>query len=126
MQITSNVRPMSRELYLKLCVLKSIMYAGIVWGLYHQGWAIMRDQDDFIFPFWLNAAQAQKYAQSHWPQYEPCKISLQDFKESLLPTLSRLKVIPALCHQANLKFKFNTQLMHMFFFQNQHNVGLAS
>ena len=109
--------PINRELYLKITVLKSMMYCGVVWGLYHQGWAMMRDQEDHVFPFWLNPTQARKYAEKHWPHYQPRKITPQDFKESLLPTLSRLKVKPALCYP-NFKLKLNQHMMRALFFQD--------
>lgn len=125
MQKSYYLAPISRELYLKISILKSMMYCGMVWGLYHQGWAMMREQEEHIFPFWLNPTQAKKYAEKHWPQYEPRKISSKDFKDSLLPTLNRLKVKPALCHHSSLTFKLNTQLMRLFFFQDSQHLAYA-
>ena len=94
-----------------------MMYCGVLWGLYHkEGWAIMSDHEDFIFPFWLSNAQAHKYAQQHWSNYTPKKITPQDFQNFLLPTLTRLRVIPALCNASNQKFKLTTQQMRHFFF----------
>ena len=106
-----------KDLFFKITLLKSMMYCGVLWGLYHQhGWAMMSDQEDFIFPFWLNNVQAYKYAQLHWPNYVPRKITSQDFQNSLLPTLTRLKVTPALCNSTSKKFKLTTQQMrHLFF-----------
>ena len=96
-----------KDLFFKITLLKSMTYCGVLWGLYHQqGWAMMSDHEDFIFPFWLNSAQAHNYAQLHWPDYTPRKITPQDFQESLLPTLTRLK---------------NTeQIRHFFFSEYLH------
>lgn len=116
MSIIYQFSPISREIYLKVTLLKSMSYCRVVWGLYHQGWAMMRDGADHVFPFWLSASQAQRYANTHWPHYQPRRIYPVDFKDSLLPTLSRLQVKPALCYSTSLRFKLNPQLMqHMFF-----------
>ena len=106
-----------KDLFFKITLLKSMTYCGVLWGLYHQqGWAMMSDHEDFIFPFWLNSVQAHNYAQLHWPDYTPRKITPKDFQESLLPTLTRLKVTPALCNSSSRKFKLTTQQMRHFFF----------
>jgi hypothetical protein len=108
--------PITREHYLKITILKSMSYCGVVWGLYHEGWAMMRDSGDYIFPFWLTENQAQRYAQLHWPNYTPKRIHPSDFKQALIPTLTRLHVKPALCHAPSIKLKLTAQLMeHMFF-----------
>lgn len=116
MKQISQLQPIAKDLFFKITILKSMMYCGVLWGLYNQGWAIMSDQDDFIFPFWMNSAQAYKYAEVHWPSYTPRKITPTDFQKSLLPTLTRLKVIPALCNSSSQKFKLTTQQMRHFFF----------
>ena len=41
---------------------------------------MMRDQEDCIFPFWLNPLDAKNYAQQHWPDYIPRKINSEDLK----------------------------------------------
>ena len=85
----------------------------------------MPDQmDDYIFPFWLNAVQAHKYAAKHWPQYSPRKISAQDFETSLLPTLTRLNVIPTLYGSSSQKIKLTTSQMKHFFF-NEPALNIA-
>jgi hypothetical protein len=111
--------PISRELYLKITILKSMSYCGVVWGLYHDGWAMMRDSSDHIFPFWLSANQAQRYADLNWPHYQPRRISPKDFKHALLPTLNRLQVKPALCYTTTSKLKLNPLLMQHMFFDNE-------
>lgn len=113
-----HLSPVSQELILKISILKSMMYCGVLWGLYHKGWAIKSDQEGFTFPFWLNGVQAHRYAQIHWPSYTPRKITPHDFQQSLLPTLSRLKVTPAIFSAKGLKLKLSTQQMRHFFFQD--------
>ena len=120
-----HLQPISNELFIKISILKSLMYCGVLWGLYHDGWAIKSDQDDFVFPFWLNGVQAHRYAKKHWPNYVPKKITPQDFQESLLPTLTRLNVTPALFNSNQRKFKLSTQQMRHFFFAPASNLKIA-
>ncbi len=112
------LQPISKELTIKLSILKSLMYCGVLWGLYHQGWAMKTDKNDIFFPFWLNSLQAYQYASLHWPQYTPKKITPKDFQEALLPTLTRLNVKSALFNSSGRKFKLSTLQMHHFFFHN--------
>ena len=117
-----KLQPISNHLYLKINILRGMMYCGIRWGLYNteqQGWAMTSDHDDYVFPFWLNGLQAHKYAKKHWPNYTPKRITPKDFENSLLPTLTRLKVTPALCNASNKKLKLTTQQMLHFFFSTQ-------
>ena len=113
-----HLQPISNELFLKISILKSLMYCGVLWGLYHEGWAMKSDQNEVFFPFWLNSVQAFQYAKIHWPHYTPRKITPKDFEESLLPTLKRLNVKPALFNSSLRKFKLSTAQMHHFFFNN--------
>lgn len=119
MNIYTQFHPISTDLIVKISTLKTIMYSNALWGLYHQGWAIKSDADDFIFPFWLNSVQAYSYAKKYWPHYTPKKITPDDFQLSLLPTLTRLSVAPALFHCTHQKFKLSTQQMHHFFFRKE-------
>ena len=42
-----------------------MMYCGVLWGLYHQGWAIKSDHDGHhVSHFSLNGVQAHRYAKS--------------------------------------------------------------
>ncbi|RKG33950.1 DUF2750 domain-containing protein [Acinetobacter tianfuensis] len=111
----SKLHPISKDLFFKISILKTMMYCGTLWGLYHNGWAMTKDSEDFIFPFWLNGLQAHKYAKKHWPNYSPKKITSKDFETALLPTLTRLKATPALC-SSNKKIKLTTLQMRHFFF----------
>ncbi len=118
MQRITNLHLLPKGMFIKISILKSMMYCGILWGLYHpehHGWAIKTDQQDYIFPFWINGLQAHRYAKNFWPEYVPRKIHSSDFHETLLPTLTRLKVTPALFHNGELKFKLSSVQMHHFF-----------
>lgn len=112
----NHFQPISKDLFFKINILKTMMYCGVLWGLYHDGWAMTKDEDDFVFPFWLNGLQAHKYAKKHWPSYTPKRITPKDFETALLPTLTRLKVTPALCNSSNQKLKLTTLQMRHFFF----------
>ncbi|MFW1806496.1 DUF2750 domain-containing protein [Acinetobacter ursingii] len=125
MKTYTQLNSVSKDLIIKISILKTMMYCGALWGLYHQGWAIKSDQDDFVFPFWLNGVQAHRYAKNHWPNYVPKKITPQDFQESLLPTLTRLNVTPALFNSNQRKFKLSTQQMRHFFFAPASNLKIA-
>ncbi|RKG32706.1 DUF2750 domain-containing protein [Acinetobacter guerrae] len=125
MKTYTQLHPVSKDLIIKISILKTMMYCGTLWGLYHQGWAIKSDQDDFIFPFWLNGVQAHRYAKKHWPNYVPKKITPKDFQESLLPTLTRLNVTPTLFNSNHRKFKLSTQQMRHFFFAPVSTLKIA-
>lgn len=118
MQRITHLQPVPKDMLIKISILKSMMYCGVLWGLYHperHGWAIKHHQQDNIFPFWLNGIQAHRYAQAYWSGYVPRKINPADFHASLLPTLTRLHVTPALYNSNQLKFKLsNAQMMHFF------------
>lgn len=114
------LHPFTKDMIFKITILKTMMYCGVLWGLYHDGWAMSKDGDEFIFPFWLNGLQAHKYAKKHWPNYQPKKITPADFENSLMPTLTRLNVTPALYNSTSQKkLKLSTQLMRHFFFSEQ-------
>lgn len=117
--------PVAKDSMIKISILKTMMYCGVLWGLYHpehQGWAIKADQNDYIFPFWLSSLQALQYAKVHWPHYVPRKITPKDFEESLMPTLTRLQVSPTLFNQKARRFKLSTAQMRHFFFSDQRSV----
>jgi hypothetical protein len=47
-----KLQPISNHLYLKINILRGMMYCGILWGLYNaeqQGWAMTSDHDDYVF-----------------------------------------------------------------------------
>ena len=123
-----QLQPATKDFIFKISVLKTMMYCGALWGLYHpehQGWAIKSDHSEHIFPFWMNSFQAIQYAKVHWPQYVPKKITPQDFELSLLPTLTRLQVSPALFNQKKRRFKLSTPQMKHLFFGHSLTIALA-
>ncbi|MFW1736111.1 MULTISPECIES: DUF2750 domain-containing protein [unclassified Acinetobacter] len=113
-----HLQPISNELFIKISILKSLMYCGVLWGLYHDGWAMKSGSNEVYFPFWLNAVQAHQYAKTHWPHYTPRRITPKDFRDSLLPTLTRLNIMPALFNSSSRKFKLSTSQMEHFFFHS--------
>lgn len=120
-----KLHPVSKQFILQISILKSMMYCGVLWGLYHEGWALKTEQgEENIFPFWLNPTQALRYAKAHWPNYQPRKISPKDFEESLLPTLNRLKVKPTLYGSSAKVFKLSALQMKQFFF-NENDYQIA-
>lgn len=122
MKTFTRLEPLSKELILKISILKTMMYCGVLWGLYHQqGWAITLDTEDFIFPFWLSSLHAHQYAQNHWHNYTPKKITPEEFENALLPTLTRLKVTPVLFNASTRQFKLSSKYMHHFFFRQHTN-----
>ena len=112
------LHPVTQDLFLKVTILKSMMYCGVLWGLYHQGWAMTQDQEDFIFPFWLSVQQAERYAQKHWPQYQARKITSENFNSALLPTLQRLNIQPTLYRSDRHRLKLSAAQMQSWFFQD--------
>ncbi|MFC6052064.1 hypothetical protein A6M14_05495 [Acinetobacter sp. Ac_877] len=122
MNKVNELHLLPKDFFLKITILKSMMYCGVLWGLYRQGWAMTSDQEHHIFPFWLSCAQAEKHAQKHWPNYTPRKITPEDFQKSLLPTLVRLNVTPTLYNSNQQKFKFSSQMMKYFFFNKPDNL----
>lgn len=116
-------KPIDTDISLHIHMLKTIVYSGALWGLYHQnhqGWAIKSEDDLCIFPFWFSAAQANKYASKHWPHYIARKITPKDFKTSLLPTLKRLNVTPILFNHRGRRFQLNAELLQIEFFNSQN------
>lgn len=121
-----KLNPVAKDYILKISILRTMMYCGVLWGLYNpevKGWAIKQDQKDFIFPFWLSSLHAYQYAQIHWPHYIPKKITSKDFEQSLLPTLSRFKVAPTLFNQHKKHFKLSTDQMRLFFFHPEQRTS---
>ncbi|ALH95935.1 DUF2750 domain-containing protein [Acinetobacter equi] len=113
------LRPLPKEHFLKISILKFLMYTGSLWGLYYNGWAMTSDQDDHIFPFWLTSLQAKKYSKKYWPNYSPRKITPENFQQALLPTLNRLNALPTLYHTGQ-RFKLSChQMAYLFFNQPQ-------
>jgi hypothetical protein len=109
----NHFQPVSKELMIKISILKTMMYCGVLWGLYDQGWAIKSDVDGpvFLLAKWCRQSQLCKIKLEN---YKPRKITPKDFHESLLPTLTRLQVEPALFNSSHRKFKLTQQMQHFF------------
>lgn len=59
-----------------------------VWGLYQDGWALMRDSDgNSYFPLWPAEPYAAQCAASEWAGYQPREIDLDDLFDALIPKL---------------------------------------
>ena len=110
--------PVQKNIFPKIIILKSLMYCGALWGLFHEGWAMLRDQEEVIFPLWLNPIHAQTYAEKHWPNYTPTKITPDDFNQALVPTLTRLNLSPAL-FDTGTKLKVTIAQLQQFIFSSQ-------
>jgi hypothetical protein len=122
-----QIQHSSKMSIFKVNVLKTMMYCGVLWGLYHpdhHGWAIHKIDHEHIFPFWLNSVQALQYAKVHWPNYKPRKINADDFQNFLLPTLKRFEVVPALCHKKDKLLKISISHMQLLFFK--HHLATAN
>lgn len=114
-----DIQPLPKDLAVKITILKSMMYCGVLWGLFHEGWGMMRDQDETLFPFWLNSSHAANYAKENWPNYTPRKITPEDFEQALLPTLHRLNVTPVLVRGSGKQIKLTIGQVRHFFFSGQ-------
>ncbi|MEX7476121.1 DUF2750 domain-containing protein, partial [Acinetobacter baumannii] len=40
MNSLSNLQPVSKDLMIKIYILRTMMYCGVLWGLFDEGWAI--------------------------------------------------------------------------------------
>ena len=91
----NSLQPLPKDLFFKITILKSMMYCGVLWGLYHQqGWAMMSDHEDFIFPedlhqYRLEVRQISKIIKDKYT-YKPYRI-LRDNKIVLINHI--LKII---------------------------------
>ena len=115
-----NLHPLPKEIFLKISILKFLMYTGSLWGLYCNGWAMTSDQHDHLFPFWLTSFQAKKHAKKYWPNYTPRRITSEDFQKVLLPTLNRFNALPTLYYTTQ-KFKLSCHQMTYLFFNQTRN-----
>ena len=59
-----------------------------VWGLYHEGWAMTKDDNgNLMMPFWPKEEFAQLCAVGEWENYIPESIDLDEFIEEWIPGL---------------------------------------
>ena len=47
----NQLQPISTDLFFKIKILKTMMYCGVLWGLYNEGWAMTKDAEDCYFLF---------------------------------------------------------------------------
>ena len=58
-----------------------------VYGLYNNGWGLVSDGKQTLFPIWSAKEYAQINAIEDFENFKPKAISLKDFIEDVLPTL---------------------------------------
>ena len=52
-----------------------------VWGLYNNGWATSKFNEDYVIPFWPEKIFAELCANNEWEGYTPKFLSLKVFME---------------------------------------------
>jgi len=61
---------------------------GVVWGLKaDEDWAVCESneyEDQLVFPFWSDEADASVHCADEWEAYSPASIALDDFAQSWL------------------------------------------
>src|SRR5262245_54358173 len=75
--------------------LKRVVDSEEAWGLWKDGWALMRNNDNvMVFPLW----PAQEYAAlsrlGDWKEYEPKAISLEELMQEFLPKFQEDGILP--------------------------------
>ncbi|AYB34305.1 DUF2750 domain-containing protein [Chryseolinea soli] len=60
-----------------------------VWGLYSDGWATLANDEEKMLAFWPEIEFAELCATDAWKDYQPKKISLEDFIEKWLNGMTR-------------------------------------
>jgi len=74
---------------------KRVVDAGEAYGLWQDGWALMRDdQGNDVLPLWPAIEYAEASRGETWVEYRPERIDLADLLDDLLPTLARTRVLP--------------------------------
>lgn len=63
---------------------------GTVWGLFRDGWALAKKDDDtLVFAMWPDREAAQLCAEFEWDGYAPQAFALDDLLGELLPQLQQ-------------------------------------
>jgi hypothetical protein len=107
----NHFQPVSKELMIKISILKTMMYCGVLWVfMIKVGRLSLMLMDQYSF--WLKMSLIT--CKIKLENYKPRKITPKDFHESLLPTLTRLQVEPALFNSSHRKFKLTQQMQHFF------------
>lgn len=69
----------------------------VVWGLYHDGWALATtDQGTPVLPLWPAKEYAELCRGQEWASYEPRPIALGEFMDEWLPRLETDGVLPGI------------------------------
>jgi hypothetical protein len=75
--------------------IKRVVDSETAWGLWKDGWALMRDDSGGeVFPLWPAREYADASRADAWSDYVPEQISLDDLLEELLPKLAAKSVTP--------------------------------
>ncbi|WP_243292304.1 DUF2750 domain-containing protein [Bacillus sp. FJAT-47783] len=70
--------------------LKKVVDWEEVWGLYHDGWAMTKDDiGNLLIPFWPKKEFAQYCAKGEWDSYKPEIIELEEFIDEWLPGIKK-------------------------------------
>jgi hypothetical protein len=90
-QIESVLRLSGQERYEYF--LKIVADKEEAWGLYSEGWALAKSDNDngLIFPIWPAPDYAILCAVDNWANYEPKSIDIDDLLDGLLPSLHERK-----------------------------------
>ena len=68
-----------------------------VWGLYSEGWALVKDDDDkTAFPMWPAKEYAELCAEKEWLGYVPKSFSIDELLNFLLPKLKQDDMLPGI------------------------------
>jgi hypothetical protein len=67
---------------------KTVKETGLVWGLkVEDDWAVCESneyEDQMVFPFWSNEADARIHCEDEWAEYAPATIALDEFAQDWL------------------------------------------
>lgn len=75
--------------------LMKVADAEVAWGLWKDGWALMRDDAGVeVFPLWPAREYAEASRAGEWADFEPEEIGLDDLLRELLPKLAAKSALP--------------------------------
>jgi hypothetical protein len=67
--------------------IKQIVGFSELWGLFDNGWALVKDENIECFPIWPENYYAKICCVEDWTSYHPEKIDLEIFLEEFIPNL---------------------------------------
>jgi hypothetical protein len=74
---------------------KRVVDSEAAWGLWKDGWALMRDDAGVeVFPLWPAREYAEASRTGAWSEYQAERIDLDDLLGDLLPKLAASSVAP--------------------------------